>query len=75
MNGAVAPRQGIIPGLQPNLGHCPEAARGHRVRVILRNGSDTANTDPNGWPADGNRGVRWTLTGGPFDIMEWELLQ
>jgi hypothetical protein len=67
--------------VQRNDGHLPDAAciidpetgevRGyHRVQVRLRNGWRSA--DP--WPAGGGRPpTRWTLTGHPFDILEWEI--
>lgn len=52
-----------------NLGRLPEEAEGKRVRVRLRNGSVHS-----GWAADGRSGCRWSLTGSPFDIVEYQVL-
>lgn len=64
--------------LQPNHGHCPGAARGKRVRGVLRGGNQfgfnqISPVTPPGWPADGKGGCRWTLEGHSHDILEWEL--
>lgn len=62
----------------PNLGHCPPEAEGKRVRVLLANGRIGATDDnamsPPGWAADGRGGCRWSLTGSPFDIAQYEVL-
>ena len=55
--------------MKPNLGYCPAEAAGKRVRVVLANGQ----TPKESWPADGKSGCRWTLTGHPFDIAEYEV--
>lgn len=62
--------------MKPNPGHCPEEAEGKRVRVRLADGSmatDVPGAAP-GWSADGRGGCRWTLTGSPFDIAEYEVI-
>ncbi|WJY18681.1 hypothetical protein QQS45_00050 [Alteriqipengyuania flavescens] len=60
--------------LRPNPGHCPRAAQGKRVRVVLTNGFDTARTAPQGWPADGRWGVNWQLPANdPWAIAQWEI--
>lgn len=72
-------------GFLPNTTHrCPDAARGKRVAVVLRNGhvqSEPVNKDtPPGWAADGKGGCRWTHhrdTSSPsaaFDIMGFKVL-
>ncbi len=55
--------------MRENHGHLPGEAEGRRVRVRLRNGLRPAES----WPGDGRFGCRWTLTGDPFDILEWEI--
>lgn len=65
--------------LRPNPGHCPPGARGKRVRGVLRDGSrfgyaPVSNAAPLGWAADGRAGCRWELDGGPFDIVQWEVV-
>jgi len=45
----------LPPGFKPNPGHCPEEARGKRVRVILNDGEEAKTS----WPADGKGGCRW----------------
>lgn len=55
--------------MRPNPGHCPDEAIGRRVRVALRNGSRPADA----WAADGRGGCRWSLTGSPFDVVEYEV--
>lgn len=62
----------------PNPGHLPEEAIGKRVRVLLAKGK-LGDCDPNpmsppGWAADGQGGCRWTLTGDPHDIAEYEVI-
>ncbi|MEP9402063.1 hypothetical protein [Sphingomonas sp. VNH70] len=64
--------------MRPNPGHLPQDAIGKRVRVLLANGRE-GSTDPNpmtpsGWAADGKNGCRWSLTGSPFDIAEYEVI-
>lgn len=54
-----------------NRGRQPPGTEGRRVYVLLRNGM----RPPESWPADGRAACRWTLTGGPFDIIQWELAQ
>ena len=61
--------------LRPNPGRCPPEAEGKRVRVILRNGFDTAKPEPGGWAADGKNGCRWTKNVDQFDIAKWELIK
>jgi hypothetical protein len=60
----------------PNPGHCPQEATGKRVRVRLCDGSIPKDVDgaPKGWAADGRGGCRWSLTGHPFDIKEYEVI-
>lgn len=64
--------------MRPNPGHLPDDCDGtdegktFRVHVVLRNGYDTRGREPIGWPAPG---TRWTLTGHPFDIIEYEVIQ
>jgi hypothetical protein len=53
-----------------NDGRMPSIAAGKRVRVRLRNGM----CPPESWAADGKLGCRWSLTGHPFDILEFEVL-
>lgn len=67
---------GATPGNDwlPNPGHCPEAAKGKRVKVILAHGRE-GSYDPNpmsppGWAADGKGGCSWIRRGMAFDI-EW----
>ncbi|MDQ2762103.1 MAG: hypothetical protein M3Y22_00965 [Pseudomonadota bacterium] len=55
--------------MKPNPGHCPPAAIGKRVRVRLANGNVAGP-----WPADGKGGVRWSRSGHPFDISEFEVV-
>ena len=52
-----------------NKGFCPAMLTGRRVFVTLRNGSKPKES----WPADGKSACRWTLTGSPFDIIEFEV--
>lgn len=64
--------------MRPNPGHPPREATGKRVCVMLANGRAGA-CDPNpmsppGWAADGQGGCRWSLTGHPFDIAEYEVI-
>lgn len=58
-----------------NPGHCPDHARGKRVRVRLAHGaigaSDNDPTKPPGWAADT---TRWTLTGDRHDVAEYEVI-
>lgn len=56
--------------MRPNPGHLPRAAEGRRVRVRLANGVRPASP----WAADGRGGCRWSLTGHPFDIAEYEVI-
>lgn len=66
--------------MRPNPGRLPDEADGYdegktyRVHVRLRNGYCTDPVEPQGWPASGRGACRWTLTGHPYDIIEWELL-
>lgn len=61
--------------MTPNPGHLPAHATGKRVRVRLANGSigaeDPRSDTPPGWPANS---CRWSITGHPFDIAEYEVL-
>lgn len=61
-------------GMRPNEGFCPPEAAGRRVHVILRNGYDSRKKEPAGWEAVGRGGCRWTLTGDPFDIAEYQVI-
>ncbi len=55
---------------RPNeAGKQPPRTSGKRVKVRLRNGMEP----PSAWPADGKGGCRWSLPGGPFDIVEYQL--
>lgn len=63
-----------------NHGACPGHLRetSKRVAVKLRNGltmglEPLGAGSPAGWPADGDRRptMRWTLEGGPFDVLEY----
>lgn len=66
----------------PAPGFLPEAARGKRVKVKLRNGMICGNEPvaggaPAGWHADSSapgKGppVRWRHDGGPFDVTDWD---
>jgi len=56
--------------MKPNPGHLPRDAENKRVNVILRNGERAESS----WPADGRGGCRWTLTGHPFDIAQYEVV-
>ena len=62
-----------------NHGFCPDQAAGKRVRVILADGRtgkcDDNPMSPPGWPADGRDGCRWSITGSPFDIAEYEVIE
>jgi hypothetical protein len=64
--------------VKPNPGYLPVEAMGKRVRVRLANGRIGATDDnpmsPRGWAADGKRGCRWSITGSPFDIKEYEVI-
>ncbi|VVT20541.1 conserved hypothetical protein [Sphingomonas aurantiaca] len=64
--------------MKRNPGHLPEEAAGKRVRVRLAHGRIGATDDnpmsPPGWAADGQGGCRWTHTGSPFDIAEYEVI-
>lgn len=62
--------------MKANPGHLPEEAIGKRVIVKLANGDvcgrePVSPTAPRGWAADT---ARWTLTGHPFDIAEYEVI-
>ena len=63
----------------PNPGHLPARAIGKRVRVLLANGrigsTDDNPMSPPGWAADGRGGCRWTITGSPFDIKNFEVIE
>lgn len=63
--------------MTPNPGHLPEEAIGKRVVVRLADGSicgrePVSSSAPRGWAADR---ARWTLTGVPFDIAEYEVIR
>ena len=64
--------------MTPNPGFCPPEAEGKRVVVRLAHGgigkADDNPMSPPGWAADGKGGCRWSLTGHPFDIAEFEVL-
>lgn len=55
--------------MKRNPGHLPPEAVGKRVNVRLANGAVGRD-----WPADGKGGCRWSITGHPFDIAEFEVL-
>lgn len=72
---------------RPATGSLPEAAKGRRVKVKLRNGSvlgtePVASACPTGWPADKTVNnskapyPRWSHARDPleaqFDIVEWD---
>jgi len=63
----------------PNPGHLPPEAIGKRVIVRLEHGgigkADPNPMSPPGWAADGRTGCRWTRTGSPYDIAEYEVIQ
>ena len=68
---------------KPNNGSLPELARGKRVKVRLANGMTCGETAiasgvPKGWPADSSitKGppVRWSKSGHPFDVAEWDFV-
>lgn len=64
-------------GMKPNRGVIPSGAVGKRVIVKLRNGhicgrDPVTSVTPAGWAADTSR---WSLTGEPFDIIEYEVLR
>lgn len=63
--------------MKPNPGYLPAEAIGKRVFVRLAHGRlgacDEGPMSPPGWAADGRTGCRWTRTGSPFDIAEYEL--
>lgn len=56
--------------MKPNPGHCPPEAIGKRVVVRLANGQR-----PGSWPAHGTGACRWTKTGSPFDIADYEIVR
>ncbi|TCP33244.1 hypothetical protein [Sphingomonas sp. BK235] len=58
--------------MKTNPGFLPQEAIGRRVRVRLER--DPAGVAPHEWPADGKMGCRWTRTGHPFDIAEYEVI-
>ncbi len=63
--------------MKPNLGTLPVEAIGKRVRVILADGSTNRDIDPSappGWAADGRAGCRWSITGQPHDIKQFEVI-
>lgn len=61
--------------LADNPGERPREAAGKRVRVILRNGYDTAKREPGGWPADGRGGCNWSPDLGAWAIDKWEIVK
>ena len=65
--------------MTPNPGYCPEEAIGKRVRVRLAHGGmgsyDESPMSPPGWAADGRGACRWTVTGDPNDIHEYEVIK
>lgn len=65
--------------MKPNPGKCPPEAKDKRVIVRLANGNicgreQVTPVSPIGWAADGRQACRWTLTGHPFDIVEYEVV-
>lgn len=63
--------------MTPNPGFCPREAIGKRVRVQLADGTVNRDVDPSappGWAADGKGGCRWSLTGRPHDIAQFEVI-
>lgn len=64
--------------MKPNPGYLPADAVGKRIRTRLAHGGigacDDGTTSPPGWAADGRGGCRWTITGSPFDIKEYEVI-
>lgn len=65
--------------MKANPGYCPAEAEGKRVRVRLAHGGigkcDESPMSPSGWAADGQGGCNWRITGGPFDIAEYEVVR
>jgi hypothetical protein len=57
--------------MRANPGHLPVEAIGKRVNVRLR--SERAGDPTHNWPADGRFGCRWSLSGSPVDITEYEV--
>lgn len=45
-----------------------------RVHVVLRNGYRTKDGEPMGWASGGKGECEWSLTGSPFDIVEYEVI-
>jgi hypothetical protein len=76
------PEPALLPGFIRNPGHCPELAKGKRVRVQLWHGREpkyAAEMDPMarpGWPAsDGKPATRWEETGTyPFEIYGYRII-
>lgn len=65
--------------MSPNRGRCPIEAEGKRVIVKLANGrvcgrEPVSSTTPLGWAANGQGACRWTITGSPFDIANYQVL-
>jgi hypothetical protein len=60
--------------MKPNPGYCPAEAAGKRVRVVLARdvGRDTPQTYD--WPADGQGGCRWSITGDKHDVAKFEVI-
>lgn len=65
--------------MKSNPGYCPAEAEGKRVRVWLGHGREGAYDDnpmsPPGWAADGRTGCNWAITGSPFDIAFYQVIQ
>jgi hypothetical protein len=65
-------------GMRPNPGYLPVEAIGKRVRVRLAHGglgaTDANPMSPPGWAADGKGACRWSITGQPHDIREFEVI-
>lgn len=64
--------------MKPNPGYLPTDAIGKRIRARMAHGGigacdDNPMSSP-GWAADGKGACRWTRTGSPFDIDEYEVL-
>jgi hypothetical protein len=62
--------------MAPNPGRCPPEAYGKRVIVKLANGricgrNQVGPTSPIGWAAET---TRWSITGHPFDIANYEVV-
>lgn len=56
--------------LRPNPGRCPREAAGKRVRVVLADGWDSKDREPDGWQANT---TNWSRELGPHSVEQWEI--